>query len=318
MVIDAVIGAVVTEAVAVAATGSAVTGAAVVVVAGAVALLIWPEGSRWARLVRIATAGRGEADGLRAERAGYAGRRSLWEGFHRRSPGRDHAARVRALVSGATVIGVAAALRVAPWPLPIAGLLIGYTAVTMLRHARAAARARRELTGVIAALRGVVRELQAGAPPRAAVDHVSSAAAPAVRRVLDAFARAEPVPDPAPRRVATTMPGAVVDQLRRAWAVSVAHGVPLAALLSACVADLEDRAALARLRAQHVAGPAVSGCVLAALPVAGIAMGAGMGSHPVDVLMGSALGGVLLVAGVGLCCAGLLWAGRIVRGGHDD
>jgi tight adherence protein B len=230
------------------------------------------------------------------------------------------------------VVCAEGALQIAPWQVVIASVLIGYTASRLLRRACAAARFRHECAALTAALRGIVRELRAGVPPGAAMDFATADAAPETRQVLQAIALpegahpagalregAQPAgapPDARPRRPAA-VPAGVVEQIRQAWAASLAHGIPLAAVLAACVADLDDRAAVAQLRAQHVAGPAVSGYVLAALPAAGIAMGAGMGSQPVDVLLGSTLGGALLVAGVALCCAGLLWTGRIVGGGYD-
>jgi tight adherence protein B len=51
---------------------------------------------------------------------------------------------------------------------------------------------------------------------------------------------------------------------------------------------------------------------MAALPLMGILLGAGMGVNPVAVLLGSPLGNLLLVVGVALMCAGLLWSARIV------
>lgn len=227
---------------------------------------------------------------------------------------RRGAARVAAMILPA--VGLLA-MRVAPWQLLAAGLLAGWTAVGLWRGGRAAARARKDEAGLADALRAVIRELRAGVAPREAAAQACADAAPAARLILGPYSRHESMPLPAAMTEcsATAVPDVVVDQLRRAWEISAAHGVPLAAVLAACVGDLDDRAALARLRAQHVAGPAMSGYVLAALPVAGLALGAGMGSHPLDILLGSTTGGVLLVVGVGLCCAGLLWSGRIARGG---
>lgn len=282
-----------------------------------VTLIIWPDRRRltaFARTVRICgngMAGRGRP-GERRPRPGPIRRR--WRGH-------DHVRRIRAAAVGAgLVVAVAvAAPRVLPWQLVVAALMAGYTASRLVRHARATARRRRDLAGLTAALRSAVRELRAGALPRAAIDHAVSGAPPTIRLLFESLApRAAAEREGAPRPPRTGIPPDVTGLLRRAWALSAERGVPLAAVLSACVADLDDRAALQRLRAQQVAGPAVSGYVLAALPVAGIAMGAGMGSHPVALMLGSALGGALLVLGVGLCCAGLLWAGRIVRGGRHD
>lgn len=113
-------------------------------------------------------------------------------------------------------------------------------------------------------------------------------------------------------------PTAPARRLWGAWDLAAERGVPLTAVIGALAADLDDRIDVARLRAGHVAGPAVSGYVLSALPIAGIALGAGMGSDPLAVLTGGGAGGVLLVVGVALVAVGLLWTGRIVRGGADD
>ena len=66
-------------------------------------------------------------------------------------------------------------------------------------------------------------------------------------------------------------------------------------------------------RAGEVAGPRVSGYVMALLPALGLALGIGMGADPVQVLVGSPIGAVLLLVGVSLSCIGLLWSARIVR-----
>jgi tight adherence protein B len=52
---------------------------------------------------------------------------------------------------------------------------------------------------------------------------------------------------------------------------------------------------------------------MALLPLLGLALGAGMGADPIQVLLSSALGNILLLVGVSLTCAGLLWSDRIVR-----
>jgi tight adherence protein B len=56
----------------------------------------------------------------------------------------------------------------------------------------------------------------------------------------------------------------------------------------------------------------MSGYVMAGLPLMGILLGAGMGVNPVGVLLGSTAGHLLLLVGVALMCAGLLWSARIV------
>jgi tight adherence protein B len=289
-------------------------GVGTVVAAAALALLLWPGRSRLPRSAAVRE-GRPATGAARPRwvpaplRDAILGRR----GATARSVGRGAVRRL--LGCSAALVGTGVALRVAPWQLTIAGLLIGYTAWRLAARARTAARAERGCAALTAALRGVVRELRAGSPPRNAVSYASADATPEIRALLRSVALADTSRSDAPRHDFSALPTDVVEQLGQAWAVAASRGVPLAAVLAACIGDLDDRAGAARLRAQHVAGPAVSGYVLAALPIAGIAMGAGTGSHPMDVLVGSTLGGVLLVAGVALCCAGLLWTGRIVRGG---
>jgi tight adherence protein B len=76
---------------------------------------------------------------------------------------------------------------------------------------------------------------------------------------------------------------------------------------------VEATAAMLDRQAAEVAGPRLSGYLLAALPVLGLLLGTGMGADPVAVLVSTGLGQVLLVVGVGLSCAGLRWIARIVR-----
>jgi tight adherence protein B len=108
----------------------------------------------------------------------------------------------------------------------------------------------------------------------------------------------------------------LASRLRAGWAMSVRHGIPLAAIAEALSRDIDARRAAIQHRETLTAGPAVSGYVLAALPAAGLALGGTMGAHPVAVLTGSSLGGVLLVVGTALTCLGLRWSDRIV--GHGS
>jgi tight adherence protein B len=67
----------------------------------------------------------------------------------------------------------------------------------------------------------------------------------------------------------------------------------------------------AELRAA-TAGPRASAAVLAGLPVLGLLMGSGVGADPWHVLTTTGTGQVLLVAGVALEAAGLVWSRRLV------
>ncbi len=60
-------------------------------------------------------------------------------------------------------------------------------------------------------------------------------------------------------------------------------------------------------------GPRATAAVLAGLPVAGIALGQLIGARPLAFLCGVGAGGWLLVIGVLLACAGLMWSDRIAE-----
>jgi tight adherence protein B len=60
-----------------------------------------------------------------------------------------------------------------------------------------------------------------------------------------------------------------------------------------------------------MAGPRSSALALSLLPAVGIALGTAMGADPLAVFTGTALGQLLLVAGVALLCAGVGWSNRI-------
>jgi tight adherence protein B len=91
------------------------------------------------------------------------------------------------------------------------------------------------------------------------------------------------------------------------------HGGAFTPLIDALAADLAEQISADGERSGEVAGPRMSGYVMALLPLLGLALGAGMGADPVQVLLASALGNILLLVGVSLTCAGLLWSDRIVR-----
>src|SRR5699024_11252590 len=99
------------------------------------------------------------------------------------------------------------------------------------------------------------------------------------------------------------------------WAVAERRGIALADLLDAARRDLQVRASFRRRREAGLSGARSTAMVLAALPVLGIGFGCLMGAHPLQVLCDGGLGGLVLVCGVLLDCAGLAWAERIGTGG---
>ena len=172
-----------------------------------------------------------------------------------------------------------------------------------------------EVAALLDAVAVMTAELRAGAHPAGAAAS-AAAGAGVVHRVLTSVAAGAQLGAQVPallERHASNEP-AIADELRRmaaAWALAERHGATLAELMDAVRADLEARVRLAGQIKAQLAGPRASSAVLAGLPVLGVALGQGIGANPWQVLTGTPVGQVLLVAGTGLVCAGMLWSGRI-------
>lgn len=180
-----------------------------------------------------------------------------------------------------------------------AAALLGWTLSAMVSGAL---RDREELRSADAteqAVGALLRELRAGATPEAAlrsvlVEYPGS-------RALAAVLAEEDSPDPVARR------------LRDSAALSTRLGLPWSGVLAAVADDLRVRSRIRVARTAAMAGPRLSGWVLAALPVVGIGLGYGMGTDPLQVLVDTGPGRVLLLVGVCLTSAGLWWVRRIAR-----
>lgn len=216
-------------------------------------------------------------------------------------------------------LGVGALAIPAGLPAACAGLLVAGT-VALLTSAELRRRTdNKQLATLLVATRTLAREVRTGASPVTAV-LATAAAHPDCGAALDRVAvavvgrRADAVRGPEPgagRRV--DQQANVVARLGDGWELSARHGVPWAALIDTVAIDLADRQRAQSLRNAQVAGPRVSGYVLAVMPALGILLGAGMGADPVDVLLNTGVGSVLLLVGSALTCLGLAWTAAIVR-----
>jgi tight adherence protein B len=169
----------------------------------------------------------------------------------------------------------------------IAGAVAGATAAAALCRA-AADRARRRadaaLTEVVGSLAADLRAGQQPADARAAV-----AGSATRHRAVDAV-----------------------------WAVSERSGAPAAAVLDRVEQDLRARQDQRREVASALAGARSTGTLLAVLPLLGIGLGAGMGAHPITVLLAQPRGQVALVTGVVLEALGVLWTSRIIASAEES
>ncbi|WP_111767896.1 type II secretion system F family protein [Nakamurella deserti] len=184
----------------------------------------------------------------------------------------------------------------------------GGTAGLLVRSASVRRRQAREQAEVLDAVRALRREVAAGADLGTAVAAVRRARGPAVTDLLGRVGSPTGDGGPGPPQFA----GAEF-ALTSAVRLARRFGAPLTVLLDGVAAGLADGRRAADQRAAAVAGARLSGWVLAALPLMGVLLGAGMGADPVPVLFGGGLGSVLLLVGTVLLCAGLLWSARIAR-----
>lgn len=172
------------------------------------------------------------------------------------------------------------------------GLLVGLSSAlvtaTISLLVRSEMRRRRqadELAALLAATRTLAREVRSGAAPTAAILATAAVHHGSAGSVLQSLAigvsgdrGSHSTGDEVDRRAGLAVE--ITDRLTRGWALSARYGVPWAALVEAVSADLADRVRATSERSAQVAGPRVSGYVLAVMPALGVMLGVGMGAHP--------------------------------------
>ncbi|AIL96044.1 tight adherence protein B [Corynebacterium mucifaciens] len=229
------------------------------------------------------------------------------------APARRVAERGRTLVSHRIPVtaacAAAGAVVLGRVTLAVAGAMAGATAIHMLRARRAASAERRRRAAVAAYLGAVSTNLQAGAT-------LPDALARAGEQVGEAQVRADAMRIAHQARTGARLEPRVpeLERLGVLWTLSVSRGVPLAKLIAALRDDIDHANRHRDATRAALAGPQTTAAVLAALPAAGVLMGTAMGASPIAFLTGGGLGGVLLVAGTALVCAGVLVSGRIIQG----
>jgi tight adherence protein B len=270
--------------------------------AGAAALLLWPLDLRAARLRRLSLGGRLAPVAKTVSPIRFQVPTTL----------PPAAAPLAAMVGGLIVLLASARPlgRPAACAFALAALVVLGVGLTLLRNGlrrRAAVVVEVELALAVGLMRA---ELEAGAGPGAALAAGSTAGAlgrQIARRLDNAFDRPSENPTDEGDRTPEE-----VDRVVLAWRLSAGTGAPLADVLARVRADLTDRAATRRDVAAALAGPRSSAVLLALLPVLGIGMGAAIGAHPLQVLLGTDGGRWLLCAGVVLDALGLLWTDRLI------
>jgi tight adherence protein B len=220
--------------------------------------------------------------------------------------------------SAVTVIVAAAATG---WLIASAGgamaaALLTATASRQLHERRRLRQSLAAVDGLAEALRSLVAGLRAGAHPAEAAESAAADAPPQAAATMRAVAAAARLDGDVGRALGTTSTPTLTTVLRRvakAWTLAQRHGLPLAEVLDAVRRDLDQRTRFARQVLARMAGPRSSATVLSLLPVLGVALGEAMGARPFHLLTNTTTGQLLLVVGVTLLCAGVLWCGHLTN-----
>lgn len=176
---------------------------------------------------------------------------------------------------------------------------------------------RRRIAGDRAAsielIAGLATELRAGAPPAIALDRATRSSARCVCPHALAAARYGGDVAQALERDSLERGLSSLRALAALWRVSHNSGAGMAQAAQRLAQAEATGEVVRRELATQLAGPKASARVLAGLPAFGLLLGAGLGASPVAWLLGSPVGLLVLIAGIGLEVAGLLWVHRLVR-----
>lgn len=203
---------------------------------------------------------------------------------------------------------------VAGGPLPaIAVMLIAVTGHRKWRARRRAQSDARAAAALVGALEVLIAELRVGAHPAAACAVAAAEVDGPVAMIFAAAAARARLGASAAHGLHAQQPGldAELGRVAAAWQVAEERGVALAELLDAVRRDLIGRIRFRSRTEAGLAGARSTAAVLAGLPLLGIALGQAIGAAPVALLLRDTTGGVLLLAGTVLVCAGLSWSERI-------
>lgn len=159
------------------------------------------------------------------------------------------------------------------------------------------------IEGELCAGASLAKALEAGA------QHCQHAQLQALLRAC-AWRSATGAPHPAAELANSNIAGFA--HLAHGLAIAQRHGISLAALTKEVRARVEAQQQHYRNVHAHLQAATVSSWILAALPLAGIGLGYGLGVDVLSFLSGTTLGAVILCAGLCLEALGLLWSHRII------
>jgi tight adherence protein B len=198
----------------------------------------------------------------------------------------------------------------------VAGGLIAMTAWRRWQSRRRLRRSLAAVDGLTEAVRALVAGLRAGHHPAEAAESAAADARPAAAAAMRAVAASARLDGDLGQALGTTAGPeltTVLTRVSRAWSLAQRHGLPLADVLDAVSRDLDQRGRFTRQVLARLAGPKSSATVLSLLPVLGIGLGEVMGARPLHLLTSTPAGGLLLMIGVVLLCAGVTWSAHLTE-----
>lgn len=196
----------------------------------------------------------------------------------------------------------------------IAGLLVAAVAWRVVaQHIRQRAHARRQLqVGQFLGL--VTADLRSGAEIGAAVtqaaEEVADVELATALTIAGRTTRAGRSGAHALERHAREVPQ--LKPLVAMWTVAEKYGISLTELLGNAQQRIDVVHRHSCATAASLQGAQATAGVLSLLPLLGIAMGYALGVDTVGFLLGGGLGGLILVVGVGLLCAGVAMSHKII------
>lgn len=262
--------------------------AAVALAAIGCAVVIWPAG----------------ASRLRRLRARHDGGPTIGSLRRRQLSVRE---RLMITVSATVLAGLAAP--------PHAAACLGITllvSLTLVERGRRRRRSARERAADCDTLQALAAELRAGhdlsAVLRATAKTGSSELCGALGRAGHAITMGEH-PGDAIERTTTSPLGRQLAGLIR---LSGTHGIALAEAVDVLAGDAADTLRQHRDLAGLLAGPRATAALLAVLPLFGIVMGETIGAHPMQTLLHTTAGALVMLVGVLLAAVGVLWTQALV------
>ncbi|WP_342318888.1 type II secretion system F family protein [Corynebacterium mayonis] len=201
--------------------------------------------------------------------------------------------------------------------LVLSACVAGATAIKVIQLRQHAGISRRRLSATAVFVGHVATNLQAGATlvraTTRAAEHLPDNAPAQLRRDVRRMAGSVAAGSSAEAALANAN-SPELRELGVLWTLSSTRGLPVADLLTQARRRLDKQQRHRAATEAALAGPKTTATVLAALPLAGVAMGTAMGARPLTVLLSPGPGGWLLLTGTALVCAGVLVSTRIIEG----